>query len=119
MKLPPQELRALVHLAAQLRATGNSWEKVAKQVGRSARTCRHWPLTYADFWHRVFLKTELQFIAAAANDAITLLRSQLVLPDAKISQGAARCLAQFRGRTLPLELRTGFPPRKPSQEEDP
>ena len=58
MKQTPPELLTLMKLAAELRATGSSWEIVGARVQRSPRTCREWPLRYPDDWKHLYCEAE-------------------------------------------------------------
>lgn len=99
-KPPPEELIAK---AAELRASGSSWDVVAAGVGRAADTVRRWPALYPGPWQKAFRAAERQFVAEATAEAVLILRKHLRSDDEKISQDAAQRLIQLR---VALERRT-------------
>jgi hypothetical protein len=68
------ELMKLIAQAAHLRATGLSWETVAKQVGRSAETCRHWPIRYLEEWDQLFRFADAELTVEGASEARFYMR---------------------------------------------
>lgn len=90
---PPDELLAQ---AAELRASGASWEAVAGKVGRTERTVRQWPTTYARRWKKFLRIAEQQQLTDATAESVLTLRRQLRSPDEKAGREAATKLIQFR-----------------------
>ncbi|MCZ2340285.1 MAG: hypothetical protein LC104_00640 [Bacteroidales bacterium] len=107
-KPPPDELLAL---AAELRAGGASWETVAENVGRTERTVRQWPTSYARRWKKFLRAAERQQLTDATAESVLTLRRQLRSPDEKASRDAAMKLMQFR---IAAEKRTQTRRGKPA-----
>jgi len=87
------EMARLLARAAELRAGGNSWERVAAQVGRSVATCRRWPYTHAKLWRRAYATAARERFAEAGAEALQVLREMLRSQDKALSQNAAKALA--------------------------
>jgi hypothetical protein len=92
-KPPPDDLIAK---AAELRASGSSWDAVAAGVSRASDTVRRWPALYPGPWQKAFRAAERQFVAEATAEAVLILRKHLRSDDEKISQDAAERLIQLR-----------------------
>ncbi|HET6572972.1 MAG TPA: hypothetical protein VFG68_05165 [Fimbriiglobus sp.] len=82
--------------AAELRAAGSSWEVVAAQVGRAARTVRRWPTLYRARWAAALRAAEARIATEAAAESVLTLRQQLRSEDGKVSRDAAHKLIQYR-----------------------
>jgi hypothetical protein len=98
MERLPTDLLASLTLAAELRATGTSWTKIAQQVGRSPETCRQWPRFYPETWRRLFRAAESRASDEAVAEARTAVRNLLINPDPKIVMGASNLLMRFGER---------------------
>jgi hypothetical protein len=114
MKPPPSEVLTLMTAAARWRAGGASWDAVAEKVGRSARTCRSWPVRYAAEWRRLYLEAEDQLLEEAGAEALTFLRHLArTSKDPWVQQNSAKflyerlCAARVRRAAAP-----GPPPGK-------
>jgi hypothetical protein len=96
METLPASLLPLLTTAADLRAAGSSWAKVAEQVKRSPETCRHWPRRYPDAWRRLFREAEGHLIAEAGAEARAILRQMLRSKESKVALSAAQLLLRCR-----------------------
>jgi hypothetical protein len=92
MRKASRGLRRLLAVAAAERATGASWEAIARAVGRRPQTCRRWPQTYAAEWERLFQAAADWLLAEAVAEARIVLCWQLQSDDVRIRRGAARAL---------------------------
>ncbi len=97
------ELLDLIGVAAELRAAGKSWEAVAAQVGRSARTVRGWVRAHPAEWRRAYRDAEAQLVVEAAAESVLVLRNLLRAEDDKVRRDAARQLLDFRLELAKLE----------------
>jgi hypothetical protein len=109
MDTPSPKLLALLTLAAELRAAGSSWGKVAEQVKRSAETCRQWPRLYPELWRRLYRQAAGQRSAEAAVEAQLYLRKLVRHEDPKISLRAAQLLQRAWEDHMDREDRTERP----------
>src|SRR5262245_16969790 len=109
---PPE---TLVATAAALRAAGEAWDNIAKEIGRSSARIRHWPREYPDDWNRAFRHAENQILRQAANEAVHTLRRLMRSDDEKIARGAANDLLNYRlkVRELARRERADQPPPEP------
>jgi hypothetical protein len=82
--------------AAETRALGLTWESVAKEVNRAARTVRRWPIKYADQWAAALLRAERHLAAHADGESVLTLRKLLLSDDERIRWHAAKCLIARR-----------------------
>jgi hypothetical protein len=95
LKAPPDRL---LLRAAQLRAAGSTWEKVAAHVRRSVNTVQKWPLYYPRRWEALFSRAEQELVDEAAAESVQFLRKQLRSTDVKLVQTAAEKLMTYRVR---------------------
>ena len=86
--------------AAALRASSQSWEKVARCLGVTVRTCRNWPRRYAPQWNRLFLEQQSVVLADVSLESVFILRQLLRGQKENVRRDAARILIDFRVRTL-------------------
>jgi hypothetical protein len=103
MEKPPARLIPLLTAAADLRAAGCSWAKVADKTQRDPETCRHWPRRYPDAWKRLYRQAEDLMLHQAGAEAVATLRGLLVDPDSKTRLGAARTLLRAQAGLRRLE----------------
>jgi hypothetical protein len=95
---------SLVEQAAELRASGRSWEAVSIKLKRSARACRRWPQQYPEVWDRFYFKAERELIRRAGSEALGLLFYHLRAENAWLSQNTAKFLFSKRVEILGREL---------------
>ncbi|MFL5339301.1 MAG: hypothetical protein ACJ8F7_03960 [Gemmataceae bacterium] len=77
MKPATENLRALIAVAAELRAGGIKWETVAEEVRRSVDTVRRWPVLYPAEWGACFRAAEGRLVAEAGAESLFFLRQLL------------------------------------------
>jgi hypothetical protein len=82
--------------AAELRAAGATWDKVAKAVNRVERTVRGWTRKYADRWADALFQAERRMASQSDCESVLTLRKLLVSQDEKIRWHAAKCLVNRR-----------------------
>lgn len=95
MKTRPPPAR-LLRTAAELRALGNAWEKVAAEVGQPAKVVKSWPQRYPARWGQAFDAAVRQTLAEATAEAVLVLRKQLRSDDEKSAREASLKLVQVR-----------------------
>jgi hypothetical protein len=99
MKQPTSEILELMLRAAELRASGASWETVGREVNRHADTCRRWAREYADVWRRLYGEAEQLQAREGRAEARVILRKLLRSEEEKMRLAAARDLLKApRGR---------------------
>src|SRR5262245_60627248 len=98
--LPPPNLLRLVERTAELRALGQSWAQIAREIGRPYGTVNQWARRYRDFWDRVFARAARQASDEATAEAQAVLREMLRSENLELRQNAAKKLLDFR---LPIE----------------
>jgi len=103
----PPEILSLMTTAAELRATGTSWEKIAARVRRSPRTCRRWRETYPEAWRRLYHDAEEELLNACGAESALVLRNLLRSEDEKVRSAAGRNLLGVRMRMRSGEDRGG------------
>ncbi|MCU0706069.1 MAG: hypothetical protein MUF18_19070 [Fimbriiglobus sp.] len=109
-------LARLVRLAAELRAAGNAWEKIAADVDRPVKVVREWPRRFPAQWRRAFAIHERRMLAEATSEAVVVLRQQLRSKDEKTAREAGVKLVQVR--TM-LEKARGPKAEKPKSKSSP
>jgi len=92
MSVPGPEMSRLLAAAAEMRATGKSWENIAARLHRAADTCRRWPRRFAVTWNELYRTAEQRQMAEARAEATSVLRTNLRLEDAKQKSDAAKAL---------------------------
>jgi hypothetical protein len=65
----------LLQKAVDARARGRSWETIAVETHRSARTCRSWPVLYAAEWNRLYRDALFRQLNDAAGQASIIVTS--------------------------------------------
>jgi hypothetical protein len=100
----------LLARAAELRAAGSSWERVAAALRRSRRTCQTWPSRYPDQWRQFYQAAERRQCAEAGAEAVRTLRGQLRSDDEKTQRDVAKTLVRLVGRDRPCAATGGDPP---------
>lgn len=103
MNLTRADLARLLARAAELRASGASWNNVAVALGRSAATCRRWPQKYPDLWRQAFATAARERLAEGGAEGLQTLREMLRSKDDKTRETAAKALAGLLARALPAD----------------
>ncbi len=109
-KQPPSD--SLFARAAELRATGASWDVVAEEVGRAVRTVSGWPRKYADRWTTALIQAERRITAQSDCESVLTLRKLLLSQDEKVRWHAAKALIARRVERDKIELKS--PPPQPA-----
>ncbi len=86
----------LIRTAADLRAAGNAWERVADEVEYPLAEVRTWPQRYPARWQKAFEAALQRALVEATSETITLLRKQLRSKNAKSVREAGAKLVQIR-----------------------
>jgi hypothetical protein len=92
--------------AAELRASGATWEAVAKEVHRVSRTVSGWPRKYADRWTAALLQAERRMAVQSDCESVLTLRKLLVSQDEKVRWHAAKCLVARRLERDKIQLKS-------------
>src|SRR5262245_64752933 len=103
MNTTPARMIPLLTAAADFRAAGCSWARVADKVQRDAETCRRWPRRYPETWKRLYRQAEDLMLHQAGAEAVATLRGLLLDPDSKVRLGASRALLRAQAGARALE----------------
>ena len=111
-------IKTLLTIAAELRASGHSWEAVAKRVNRKAKTCKAWPRVYAREWQPIYREIQLQRFDQMAQECRDRLRILSRHEDPKIQRDACALMLKHG---VPVYGRNGPvpPPAAPVEEAKP
>ncbi len=101
---PPSD--ELFARAAELRATGATWETVAREVNRVERTVRGWQRKYAERWAAALVQAERLMAAQSDCESVLTLRKLLLSQDERVRWHAAKCLIARRVERDKLALKT-------------
>lgn len=112
---PPSD--ALLARAAELRVTNATWEIIADEVGRAARTVRSWPRKYPERWIAALVQAERLMTAQADCESVHTLRRLLISEDEKIRWHAAKALIARRIDRDKIALKTPPPPQNSLSSE--
>ncbi len=96
MTTPARPPAALVRTAADLRAAGNAWERIAGEVNRPLADVRAWPQQYPAVWRKALVAAERRTLAEATAEAVTQLRKLLRSDEPKVICDAGMKLVQIR-----------------------
>jgi hypothetical protein len=96
MRIPSSRTRRDMEMAAELRASGGTWDTVARQLGRQPNVVMRWVKEYPQEWERMFRDAEARASRDAGNESRTALRILLRHQDSKLRLHAAECLAKLR-----------------------
>lgn len=91
---------------AELKAGGQSWERIARETGLSTHTLRRWRTANADVWTNSFRRAEMELFSDALAEAVIALRKQLRGEKPEIVREAAKQLLTFR-----VQLQKLLPPQ--------
>jgi hypothetical protein len=84
----------LIRTAADLRAAGNAWERVADEVEYPLDDVREWPQRYPMRWRKAIEAAVRRTLAEATAEAVLYLRKQLRSENDKSVREASLKLAQ-------------------------
>ncbi len=76
-------LHSLLTIAAEMRASGMSWQSIANRVHRKAGTCSKWPSRYRADWGPIFLEAQKNRYEELNSESLTFLRGLLRADDDK------------------------------------
>src|SRR6476659_2392780 len=79
-----QNTRALLAVAAELRAVGHSWAAVAEKVHRKPETCQNWPSRFRDDWTDLLREAQRKRYDETSNEAHSLLKCLMRDDDGKV-----------------------------------
>src|SRR3954451_6429886 len=110
-----QNLKALLSTAAEMRAVGHSWEAIAKQVRRKAKTCRGWPSRYRAQWAPLYRDAQQRRFDQLATECQTHVLGLMRNEDPKVSQKACDSYMKYGARPFGPngEMVTPEPPAPP------
>src|SRR5918993_2675782 len=77
---------------ADLRARGNGWATVSRELGVSVATCRRWMREHAREWKRAYWEAEQAVLWEIKAEARRVLRAQLRSTDPAAAAAAAKVL---------------------------
>ncbi len=86
----PSALLPLIHTAVEMRFDCKTWEEIGQRVGRSARTCRYWPIHYPREWNRYYARLRNAYLMDHCREALAYLRKHMRSENPLISAAAAR-----------------------------
>jgi len=86
----------LIRTAADLRAAGNAWERVADEVEYPLVEVREWPQRYPTRWRKATEAAVRRTLSEATGEALLYLRKQLRSENAKVVCEASLKLVQVR-----------------------
>lgn len=109
MNTPPKKLLRHVERAAELRVSGLSWQQVAQKMRRKVNTVRQWTSRYPEHWKQLIERARQVLADEGADEAVSVLRTQLRGQEDKVSQVAARELINNK-----RSLDVSSPPPVPS-----
>ncbi|HKA08616.1 MAG TPA: hypothetical protein VKD71_15260, partial [Gemmataceae bacterium] len=81
-------MTTLLKQAAELRASGHSWEQIGKKLHRKGKTCKGWPQVYASQWQPIYREIQLQRFDQMAQECRDRLHALCRNEDLKIQQRA-------------------------------
>src|SRR4051812_18654699 len=90
-----------VERAIALRATGHTWEQVAKLLNRTIDTVREWPRMYPEFWFRRLTAAHQELDREAIGEARALLRYHMRNRNIKAARACPPILPAHARRSLP------------------
>ncbi len=94
--MPDRPPAHLIRTAADLRADGNAWERVAELVDHSPAEVRTWPQRYPARWQKAFAAAVQRALVEGTCETITVLRKQLRSKNDKSVREAGVKLVQIR-----------------------
>jgi hypothetical protein len=81
-----------IRAAAELRAAGVAWARIAEKLNRQPNTCRHWTWRYRVFWADIYAAALAERDDESEAESIRGLRELLRSKDETMRRDAARYL---------------------------
>ena len=107
----------VIQRAAEMKASGSSWQSIATASKRTLKTVKEWPQIHADLWQELFAKYEKQFLEEATAESVIALRKQLRADAATVSIQAADKLIKYRVSRGKSTLKSAISPVVTTAEE--
>jgi hypothetical protein len=111
---PPDD--AVLARAAELRASGLSWDTVAARLLCPADAAREWPALYPTAWQAALLAAERRLVAEASAESVLILWQLLRSDDEKVRRDAAKFLVDLRMELAKLDRPAEPPPPPPTSD---
>src|SRR5262245_35110465 len=118
-------MTTLLKQAAEMRASGHSWEQIGKKLHRKGKTCKGWPQVYASEWQPIYREIQLHRFDQMAQECRDRLHALCRNEDIKVQQRAlefvSRHGAQAYGAngSITPPAPPGPPPPPPAAEAKP
>src|SRR5262245_13875447 len=106
MNDPSPPILNSMRLAAEWRATGMSWDRIAAKLRRSPRSCRAWREQYAEIWNQLFRAAEERLMSDTSTEAYLLLRKLACHEDPRVARDVSMYLHGLRGSQREHEAKT-------------
>src|ERR671913_10910 len=103
---------------ADLRARGNGWATVSRELGVSVATCRRWMREHAREWKRLYWEAEQAVLWEIKAEARRVLRSQLRSADPAVARAAAKVLQEDCRKSLAAPWRQDSDPVEKTWRQD-
>ena len=101
---PPSDVQ--LRRAAEMRASGCTWDSVGKAMRRAAATVQSWPEQLAERWKAAMREAERRLASEAGAESILILRGLLRSEDEKVRRDAAKSLLYLRLELAKLDSHT-------------
>lgn len=89
-------IQTILKLAAELRATGASWEAVSRRLARAASTVRGWTRQFPEVWAQEYTAAVAALGTETSAEARLVLRELLRSDNEKIRFSAAQALLRIQ-----------------------
>jgi hypothetical protein len=93
MLMPSQKVRRFMLRAADLRATGHTWQQVGRKMHKTGEAVRSWTKRFPEYWEEVLTEARREVAGEARDEGLTALRTLLRSGDDKVKCNASTKLA--------------------------
>jgi hypothetical protein len=100
-KTPSKNMLRVLDRAAELRATGHTWEQIARKIRRPFSTLADWRRSYPAMWEEAIAKARREVSAQASAEGVSVLRNLLTSEDEKVRRDASAELLTLRPKEEP------------------
>ena len=88
-------LKTLLHIAAEMRAVGHSWQAIAEKVQRKTSTCQNWPIRYRSQWEPLLFQVQKSRFEQIHQECESQMHGLMRSDDLKIRLKSNECWLKY------------------------
>ncbi len=108
-----QNLKTLLHIAAEMRAVGHSWQAVAEKLQRKTKTCQSWPIKHRAQWEPLYFEIQKHHFDQINQECKSHMHGLMRSEDPKLRQKANESWMKYSGKAFGMASVVNQPVEKP------